>query len=587
MMAGLAYPTFKAYQYMQPTFERSFGTVAQAEEGFRVTEVPHAEAIQEGEMIVVTIGEGEKDKVIVAKFRGKLYSVGNYCTHFGLPLGQSLLLDDKVVCMFHGAAFSLIDGYAEHAPGLDALPTFEIIEEDGKISVKTPYPLPGSQTMDMAKRDPENTQKYVIVGGGAAGLSCAETLRQSDYTGEITVLSNDNLIPYDRTLLSKALPFVDAAKMPMRSNEFLEKYDIDYLLNTNVKKINSEARTVTLSDDTEISFDKLLIATGGYARKPIIPGIDLEGVHPIRTGDDHKKAKGDAETAKNIVVLGASFIGMESASAIKGRYKDANITIVDVNETPFQRTLGKDIGGLWREIFEAKGVNFSFNSGIKAIKGADGRVTSVELADGTTLDADMVIYGAGIQPATQILDDKFSLAKDGSVVVDAYLKANDHIYAAGDVATYPYWLTGDKLRTEHWNHAIQQGEVAAFNMMGKGIAYDFVPFFWTRNFDKGLVFCGHNHGHDDVIIDGELDASDPKFMAYYVRKNKIIGAAAMGRLVDVHIMSEALRLGVAPTPESVRDGSTSIQDIKEKVQSRRGASKCRRKNCCKKKAAKL
>lgn len=185
------------------------------------------------------------------------------------------MADDKVICPFHNAGFSILTGEPENAPALDGLPVFEIIEKDGKAYVKVPYPLPKKKPMHMAKPDGSDPRKFVIIGGGAAGQSAAETLRQSDFKGEIIILSKEDRIPYDRTLLSKNTSGVDTTRAVLRSSDFLNEYGINYHLNSNVTSIDANSKQVFLENGTSIAYDKLLIASGGQAVKPRIPGIEL------------------------------------------------------------------------------------------------------------------------------------------------------------------------------------------------------------------------------------------------------------------------------------------------------------------------
>jgi len=283
------------------------------------------------------VGAGEEDKVLVARHKGVLRCVGNYCPHFNLPLSKSFMADDKVVCPFHNAAFSILTGEPEQAPALDGLPVFEVLEKEGKFYVKVPTILPKKQPMPMAKWDPNDQRRFVIIGGGAAGLSAAETLRQSDYNGEILILSQEGKAPYDWTLLTKNTMGVDTDKIQLWNKEFLETYGIDYKLNTLVKSINSSNKTVTLSDDSVISFDKLLIATGGHAIKPIIPGIALKNVLTLRNSKDQEEIKAVAPLAKKIVIIGSGFIGVEFASHMKLAWKeDVEVLIISHSETVYQ-----------------------------------------------------------------------------------------------------------------------------------------------------------------------------------------------------------------------------------------------------------
>jgi apoptosis-inducing factor 3 len=205
---------------------------AMAEEGYNEIEIDFAEEIKEGEIRELIVGAGEEDKVIVTRYEGKLRCIGNYCPHFNLPLAKSFIADDKIVCQFHNAAFSILTGAPENAPALDGIPIFEIIENEGKYFAKVPTVLPKKQPMPMCTRDPSDTRKFVIIGGGAAGLSAAETLRQSNFGGEIIVISRESIVPYDRTLLTKNTLGLDATKVVLRSQDFLSTYGIDYKLNS-------------------------------------------------------------------------------------------------------------------------------------------------------------------------------------------------------------------------------------------------------------------------------------------------------------------------------------------------------------------
>lgn len=570
----------------------SFSTrFASAEEDHKIVEIEGVDDLAEGEMMPLQVGPDDGDKILIARYEDKIYALSNFCSHFGVPLAGSVLFDDKVICPAHNAAFSIVDGFPEQSPAKDGLQTYEVFEEDGKKFVKVPSNFKDNRVVDMATRDPSNKTKFVIVGGGAAGLAAAETLRQSDFTGEIIVLSSEDKVAYDRTLLSKALAKGNSDKWLLRDPQFLDKFGIDFRTNSRVKKVDVKNNEVTLSDDTTVPYDKLLLATGGYPKRPILPGIDLDGVFTLRSAADQKQIKSRLDGAKKVVIVGASFIGYECAANLASTYKgDVSVSVVDMASTPFERVLGKEVGGVLQKLAEENGVKFSLSNGIKKIVGEDGHAKGVELSDGTVLDADFVIMGTGIQPATQFVQDGIELEKDGSLRVDPYLKTSaDNVYAAGDIATFPYWVTGDKVRVEHWNHASQQGEVAAFNMLDKHIPFDIIPFFWTRNFNKTLQYTGYHREFDEVFVDGSLE--DHKFVAYYIKDDKVQAATALGAGAAIHILKEAMRLGMLPSASEIKEESkqeafASINKLKEKIKSRKGASTCRKKSCCQKKAKK-
>jgi len=287
-------------------------------DGAREIEITFADSLGEGEMQVLPVGSGNDEKVLVARYQGKIYSTGNFCSHFGVPLGGGVLFDDKVLCPAHAAGFSIITGQPERAPGLDGIPSFPVVERNGKHYVQLPEGgLPKKASMPLTKRDPENNQHFVIVGGGAAGLNCAETLRQSGFTGKVTMISGEEMIPYDRTLLSKALTVGDAAKWSLRPESFLNDADIEYKLKSRVERVNTQDKHVVLASGESISYDKLLVATGGVANRPRCEGADLDNIHVLRNNNDQAAIKEKAKNAKHIVILGGSFIGSECASAIK------------------------------------------------------------------------------------------------------------------------------------------------------------------------------------------------------------------------------------------------------------------------------
>ena len=260
---------------------------ASAETGVKEVEITWASELGNGEMRSIMVGEQKSDKVLIARYQGKLYSTGNFCSHFGVPLEGGMLFDDKVLCPAHAAGFSIISGLPEQAPGLSGLPTFPVVEKDGKFFVQVPKDgLPGSVAQALAKRDPNDKRHFVIIGGGAAGLNCAETLRQSGYTGQISVISKEDVVPYDRTLITKALPVGDATKWALRPEQYLKDADIDYYLKSRAFSVNRKTQEVVLTNGDHIKYDKLCIASGSDVFKPSIAGLESKNVHYVRTDKD-------------------------------------------------------------------------------------------------------------------------------------------------------------------------------------------------------------------------------------------------------------------------------------------------------------
>lgn len=366
-----------------------------------------------------------------------------------------------------------------------------VIHRDGKYFVEIPEAgLPQKASMPLTKRDPSNPQHFVILGGGPAGLNCAETLRQSGFSGRVTVVTAEDMIPYDRTLLSKALPMIDAKTKVLRPAEFLNDADIEFKLSSRATEVNRVAKRVTLDSGEVLAYDKLCIATGSKARQPTMPGASLKGVHVLRSGADQAAIKEQAAGATSIAILGGSWIATECASSLIGKYKgQKEITLIQSTEHPLERQLGKEIGASLTKEHTDAGVKIVPNERVTQLIGdSDGKVRSVKLTSGRELDADLVIVGYGVTPNTEFLGSSgLKMQADGGIECNPFLQTTDSdIFAAGDIASYPYWVNGKRLRTEHWNVALDQGTYAAFNMMGKLIPYGQVPFFWTRNYNKSI-----------------------------------------------------------------------------------------------------
>jgi NADPH-dependent 2,4-dienoyl-CoA reductase/sulfur reductase-like enzyme len=223
------------------------------------------------------------------------------------------------------------------------------------------------------------------------------------------------------------------------------------------------------------------------------------------------------------------------------------VTVVAPYQTPFEKTLGGVIGALFQQIHEDNGVRFRLGEKVARITG-HGKVEAVELESGEKVDADMVVVGVGVKPATDFLKG-VELSDDGGVVVDEHLRAADGLYAAGDIANFPS-MTGERQRIEHWRTALQQGRIAALNMAGRTISYDSVPFFWTRQFDAGLLYVGHVTNWDEIILQG--DVSTQNFLAFYVKGNRVQAVAGMNHDRELAVVEGLMREDRMPTPDQLR-----------------------------------
>jgi len=361
--------------------------------------LPRLEELEEGEMKEIKWGVKDGQSILVVKYQGKLHSLSNYCPHYGAPLHTGVLIDNIIKCPWHGASFDVVTGKTDISPAIDDLPIYKVETTDNGenfVILSDKNDVKKFITPQMSKRDPNDKRRFIIIGGGPAGLSAAETLRQANYTGEILIISKDSELPYDRTVLSKWIP-ENVSKIHLRSEDFLKEYDIDVKINTAIDSIDNKGKCVKLEDGSLISYDKLLVATGSNVFKPNIEGADKSHVHTLRTYADLERLSNKAKTSNNIVIVGGGFIGLETTAMLKKLSPQGSITVVDGFETPFYNTLGKEVGRALQKFHENKGIQFQLNRTVKKITD-----DAVELADGTIIKADLVLMGTGVVPNSVI-----------------------------------------------------------------------------------------------------------------------------------------------------------------------------------------
>ena len=489
--------------------------------------------------------------ILLARVKEKYHAVGAHCTHYGAPLVEGVLDGERIVCPWHHACFNITTGDLEEPPALNALPCYEVRVEGESIIVSLPGGVTDRRAPAMTKRDASaDARLFVILGGGAAGYAAAQALREDGFQGRVLMVTREDRLPYDRPNLSKDYlqGHAEPEWMPLRADEFFAEHDIEVLRDKEVVSVDAAKKTLSFKDGGTLTCDSLLVATGGTPRTLDIPGSELKNIFVMRSFSDTDAIIEAAKHSSRAVVIGASFIGMETASSLTER--KLSVTVVAPDKVPFEKTLGPEIGKLFRQVHEAHGVQFKLGASAARF-GGDGAVKTVVLDSGERIEADLVVVGVGVRPATDFLEG-IQLHKDGGVFVDRHLRAADGVYAAGDIAYFPSSLTNERQRIEHWRTAQQQGMTAAHNMAGKAIEFDGVPFFWTRQFDAGLLYVGHAKGWDEIIYEGDVSARD--FLAFYVSANQVLAVAGMNRDRDMAALEELMRLGRMPTPARLRTG---------------------------------
>jgi NADPH-dependent 2,4-dienoyl-CoA reductase/sulfur reductase-like enzyme/nitrite reductase/ring-hydroxylating ferredoxin subunit len=461
------------------------------------------------------------EKLLIARVDGECHAVGATCPHAGAPLGEGVLHDGVVVCPWHKAAFRLRTGEHVEPPAVDDLPRYPLRLVDGRLRVDLGAAKPEAQQPGPGAID---KRCMAVVGAGAAGAVAAQTLRRAGFAGRVVLISREDRLPYDRTLLSKYTLSGQQGgeKTPLQDAAFYRKHRIERVTGE-VRLLDPAARTLTFADGQQLAYDAALVATGGTPRALSVPGHDLPGVHLLRTPDDADAIVADAASARQVVVVGAGFIGLEAAGSLRERGLD--VAVVAPQREPLERQLGAEIGRAFRQVHERQGVVFHLGEDVAAIEGA-GRVERVRLKSGAVLPAQLVVAGTGIVPATAFVQS-VPRREDAGFDVDAELRVVDGLYAAGDVAAFPLYGRSGRARVEHWRVAEQHGRIAALNMLGHGVAYEAVPYFWTIHYMQRLDYVGHAPSWTEIIVDGDVDA--PEFTAFYVAEGIVRAVAMWGR----------------------------------------------------------
>jgi apoptosis-inducing factor 3 len=468
-----------------------------------------AREIPEGGMLLGRVGDEE---VVLARSGDRFYAVGAHCTHYHGPLAEGLVVGDTIHCPLHHACFSLETGEALLAPALDPVACWRVARENDLLFVREKIEPPRPPA---AQRLPSNPSSVVIVGGGAAGLAAADMLRRQGYAGPVTMISADQDAPVDRPNLSKDYLAGEAQEdwIPMWPSDTYKERRVDLVLRRRVTAIDPQSHTVLLDDGSRHEFGALLLATGADPVQLPIPGAEPSRVLYLRSFADSRAIVEKAKTAKSVVVVGASFIGLEVAASLRTR--GIAVDIVGPESVPLERVMGVEVGRFVKSLHESHGVVFHLGQTVASVSGR-----SVVLGGGGAIDADFIVAGVGVRPSIA-LAEQAGLALDRGIAVNEYLETSaPGIFAAGDVARWPDPHTGSKIRVEHWVVAERQGQVAARNMLGRRERFDAVPFFWSQHYDVTIKYIGHAERWDSVRIDGSLDARDCS-VAYFLAGRKL------------------------------------------------------------------
>jgi NADPH-dependent 2,4-dienoyl-CoA reductase/sulfur reductase-like enzyme/nitrite reductase/ring-hydroxylating ferredoxin subunit len=463
-------------------------------------------------------GHVSDQEVLLVHSGAGIFAIAAQCSHYHGPLSEGLVVGDSIRCPWHHACFDLRSGEAVRAPAISSLACWRVEQKNGRIFVHEKLEQPKPR----AKSEVDAPDKIVIVGGGAAGFAAAEMLRRREFRGSIIMLSSDAAAPVDRPNLSKDYLAGSAPEdwMPLRLDSFYQEAGIELRLNTEVTGIDTKARHVVTASGDKVAYDRLLLATGAEPVHLPIPGADQPHVHTLRSLADCRAIIDAAKGARRALVIGASFIGLEVAAALRAR--KIEVHVVAPEKRPMERVLGPDMGDFVRALHEEHGVVFHLDDTVVAIEGQ--RAT---LKSGAVLEADLVVVGIGVWPRLA-LAERAGLAIDRGIVVNAFLETSvAGIYAAGDIARWPDPHSEQNIRVEHWVVAQRQGQAAALNMLGQREKFDAVPFFWSQHYDVPINYVGHAEQWDEIAIDGDINAKD--CLLKYKHKGRVLAVASIFR----------------------------------------------------------
>jgi len=473
-----------------------------------------AAALAEGGVLSGHVGN---DEVLLVRHGGQVSAIAAHCTHYQGPLAEGLIVGNTIRCPWHHACFDLRSGEALAAPALSPLACWQVEERGGQLIVGDRKPA------SARKAGPGGwSGRVVIVGGGAAGFAAAEMLRRRGFAGSITMLSDDAAAPVDRPNLSKDYLAGSAPEdwVPLREDGWYADNAITLRLNAEVAALDPRQRVLTLRDGGSVAFDKLLLATGAEPVRLPVPGADQPHVHTLRSLADCRAIIARAAQARRAVIVGASFIGLEAAAALRAR--DIEVHVVAPEQRPLERVFGPQLGDFIRALHEEHGVHFHLGDGVTAID-----AQAVSLKSGGTVPADLVVVGIGVRPRVR-LAEAAGLALDRGVSVNECLETSvPGIFAAGDIARWPDPVSGKRIRVEHWVVAERQGQTAALNMLGERTPFYDVPFFWSQHYDVPINYVGHAEEWDAIEIDGDVAGRD--CLVRYKQGGRLLAVASVYR----------------------------------------------------------
>ncbi|HEX6997580.1 MAG TPA: FAD-dependent oxidoreductase [Gammaproteobacteria bacterium] len=399
---------------------------------------------------------------------------------------------------------------------------------------------------------------FVIVGGGQAAAQAVQTLRQAGFAGAVTVVGEEPHAPYQRPPLSKKYLAGEIARerLLIRPPSFYADKSIRLELGRRVERLDRAARRVMLDDGRSLEYDGLLLATGSRPRRLQVPGLDLAGVHYLRTLADVDAIQASLAGGGPVVLVGAGYIGLEAAAVLVQRGFD--VTVLEAADRPMVRVVSPVVSAFYDECHRRAGVKLVYGATVTGFAG-DGRVRAVECADGRSFPCRTAIIGIGIEPNVELARAAGLPCADG-ILVDRYARTEDPaVFAAGDCTNQPDAHGERRMRLESVPNAIHQAKVAAQGLLGQPVPYSEVPWFWSDQYDLKLQIAGLAAGHDEVAVRG--DPAERRFAAYYLRDGRVIAVDAVNSPRDFLLGKKLIASEAQVSAAALRDPATDLDRL--------------------------
>lgn len=398
----------------------------------------------------------------------------------------------------------------------------------------------------------------VIIGGGHGGSQAAASLRADGYAGPLTLLTAERDIPYQRPPLSKAF-LKDPAHdlLPLRPASFYEKNDVDLRLGVEATALDLRERVVRLADGGTVPFERALLAIGASPRVPAIEGVGLDGVFTLRHADDARSLRDKLHAATNVVVVGGGFIGLEIAATARSLGK--TVTVLEAADRLMGRAASPEVSQHFLSLHRGWGTDIRLATAIGSILGENGSIVAVRTSDGDHIPAEVVVIGIGVVPNVTLADAAGLDVANGVVVNDFMETSVPEVLAIGDLVSFDHWETGQRVRLESVQNAVDQGKVAASTLVGARKPFRDVPWFWSDQGDAKLQMVGLPLHATRSVLRGQPDAAE--FSIFHYAAERLVAVDSVNRAGDHMVGRRLIAAGISPAPDVVADENVDLRTL--------------------------